>query len=1010
MKGGKLTDQYFDYVLEYEKKYGKNTAVLMQKGDFMELYGLENEEETIGHLSKLCKLLEIECTFTSSVDLVKKPGNTRENPLMAGVNIRAYHKYVNKLLNANYTIVEVTEVSTNSDGSKKREVTDIISKGCHINSESDTSNIVCLYGEVSKHHKTQQNRLMLGLCCIDITTGKSTIYEAFDKNNDNNFAINEAYRFIQVSRPKQVLICDTIPDIQSMVSQLELNKDDYTIVSQNKHNEKIDYQKAFYQKLFPCNGNVLEHLNLSRNTFASTSYVYLLNYVYERNKTFVNNLKVPTFWKESSHMLLHHNTTLQLDLYSKDKDKITLCKLLNKCRTKPGKRLFVDRLLNPLTKEKHITKRYDSIETILNLDTEEVKYFLTMLDGVYDLERLFRKMALEMLQPSGLYYIYISLNKIINIIEKLEQFDIKIFSYSSFYSEMKEFKKYIEDTFITDKLKLYSNLNKDIEFQIFQEGICPKIDEIVNSQDYMKELETFIETMDSSYKKAKCNQEKNCFLLKKDKKEYIIEVTKARYRQYLNTTTLTDPKYLEFEDSGKAKHRLTNKYIKDLSKKIRLSSDSLNDLIVIYYKLHIEEINKRFKDVYYPISKFISEFDVIVNNALLSKEFKYTKPNLDLTVDHSYMEIKGIRHPIVEQIRKEEKYVANDITIGKDETGIILFGPNAGGKSTTLKALGIVAIMAQAGMYVPCSYLKIGIYNNLSSRILGNDDLSKGQSSFEVEMTELNHILRRSDHRSLVLGDEICRGTTTTDAVSLVSSSIVELSNRKTNFMYTTHLHKLTDIQCIKNLNNVGIYHIHVIIENNKVIYDRTIKPGNGSTMYGIEIARAMNMDEEFIRRAHSVRDDILDQEQFILSQRPSKYNRKIYMEKCEICGEKGEDTHHIEFQCMAGEDGMINHYHMNSEHNLVTLCKKCHTKVHQYKYRIDGWRMTSEGKELKYEKIKREKREECKKEIEKKINVNQEKKLKSIQQKQNKDLRKKMLKLLEDQKNGSFTSVDDYL
>jgi DNA mismatch repair protein MutS len=318
--------------------------------------------------------------------------------------------------------------------------------------------------------------------------------------------------------------------------------------------------------------------------------------------------------------------------------------------------------------------------------------------------------------------------------------------------------------------------------------------------------------------------------------------------------------------------------------------------------------------------------------------------------------------------------------------------------------------MAQAGMYVPCNKMKYGIYNNISSRILGNDDLSKGQSSFEVEMIELNHILRRSDNRSLVLGDEICRGTTTIDALSLVASSITELSKRNTNFMYTTHLHKLKELECVKNIENVGIYHIKVRIENGKVIYDRTLQPGNGNTMYGIEIARAMNMDEEFIKHAYSVRDILLNQESYILSQKPSKYNKDMYMGNCEICEEKGEDTHHIGFQCMANDDGLIDYYHKNIEHNLVTLCKKCHTLIHQYKFKINGWVTTSDGKELDYVKLSGEDKIIYKKNIENKIKATKEIKTQKSDKHTKDSLRKKLSKLLEDKENGNFTSIDDYL
>lgn len=1008
MKGGKLTDQYFELVKEYEEKYGPKTVVFIQKGDFMELYGLNNETEKISDIENVCKFLDIACGFTNSTDLINKPGNTRDNPLFGGVNVRAYPKYVRKLLDGNYNVIEYIETEKNSDGTKKRELNAIISKGCYIEEESNTSNVVCVFSELIRHHRTNEKIMTIGLSCIDVTTGKSTVYETYDKEKDPNFAMNEAYRFIQVCHPKQVLFCDSTEN-NELIKHIELQENDYTIIKQNKENEKLEYQKQLYEKLFPCNGNVLEHINLARYNLASTSYVYLLNYVYERNKSFLDNLKVPIFWNESSHMLLHHNTIYQLDLYSREKTKPSLCRILNKCRTKPGQRLFEDRLLNPLTKVKSIEKRYNCIDVMMN--TEKIDEFTKLLDGIYDTERLFRRLSMQTIQPIELHKIYQSINNLSKIIHLLKLLEIGLFSFKSFYKKMKEFKKYFEDTFILDNLKRYSKLNKEVDFSIYKEGVHDKIDEVVKSQDYMNEFRLYLQKMEMNHKKEKRNLNKICFGFSKEKKDYVVTITRSRFRQYEATTTLTDKKYLEFKNIGKGNNlRLTNSYIEELSQKIKLSNDSLNDLIQEYYKLHIEKINKEFGDIYYSLSKFIANFDVNVNNAIIAKKFCYCKPKIDTEIKESYMELKQMRHPIVERIRPEEKYVANDVTIGKDESGIILFGPNAGGKSTTLKALGIVAIMAQAGMYVPCRKMKYSLYENISSRILGNDDLSKGQSSFEVEMIELNHILRRSTNKSLVLGDEICRGTTTIDALSLVASSIVELSNRKTNFMYTTHLHKLKDLECVKKLDNVGIYHIKVRIENDKVIYDRTLQPGNGSTMYGIEIARAMNMDSEFIKNAYAVRDILLNQESFILSQKASKYNKDLYMGRCEICKDKAEDTHHIGFQCMANEEGLIDYYHKNDKHNLVNLCKKCHTMIHQYKFKIKGWLATSEGRELDYEKLVGEEREEYKKQIDVKIStIKKEKANRSIQK--DKDvMKKKMERMLQDKEAGKFTSIEDYL
>lgn len=952
MKQTKFTDTYFEDVEKYEKLYGAKTVVFIEKGEFMEMYGIETQTETVGHLTEVCRILDIACTLTNT----KIEGeNNRDNPLMAGIPTYAIQRHINKLLKQNYTIVMKTQ--TRRVGKTfEREVTDIISNGCYLDADLnfDASNIVCLVSRKHKHYKTKKEIISIGLSKIDVTTGMSTLYEVHDKpSTHDDYAINEAYRFIQVAKPKQIIY--QVHD-EDLIDKLGIENIPHTKLTEETTYSSTDYQQKYFHNLFPDEPiNILQHLELYRYPEATISYMYLLNYVYERNKNFINNLKKPVYWGDIEHMILHHNTVYQLDLLSTDKDKQTLCKILNKCQTNMGKRLFEDWLLNPSTKQDIIQTRYNLIESLLPYDMVECK---DIMKNVYDIERLFRRLNVQKIQPMGIFQIYKSLVSIDKIIEFLEANNIQGFTYNR--QHILDFLEDIKKTFNLRNLESYSNMKKEIVYNIYNDGVNALIEEIVSDYEKNeKDIQDFVDTLNNSI-----DTKDNYFKLKREKKGYCIEVTQIRYKSFQSKTTLTDNKYLKFEKSStKSTHKLTNSFTKEISRKIMTNVEQLNKETDEYFKMYISELHEKFHKYYYEISEFISTFDVIMNNSLISKKFKYVRPKIDQTSENGYINVKGLRHPIVEQIHTSEKYVTNDFELGLKENGMILFGLNASGKSVCLKAIGTAIIMAQAGMYTACDSMTYGLYSNLLTRILGNDNMSKSLSSFEVEMIELRNILNIADNRSLVLGDEICRGTEIKSGIGLVASSIITLSKRNTSFMYTTHLHTLSELDCINELKNVGIYHLSVRIENNNVIYNRKINKGSGESIYGIEVARAMNMDEEFIKVAYDIRGLLLNNDNSLMSKKRSKYNKNVVIDKCEMCEKNGEDVHHIGFQCHA-VDNMIDHHHKNAEHNLVVLCKKCHQDVHAYKYEIEGWDVSVNGKVLKYKKLNKAEQESMKAEM----------------------------------------------
>ena len=354
------------------------------------------------------------------------------------------------------------------------------------------------------------------------------------------------------------------------------------------------------------------------------------------------------------------------------------------------------------------------------------------------------------------------------------------------------------------------------------------------------------------------------------------------------------------------------------------------------------------------IIRFISTIDMSMCLGKISLANNYKRPIIGTGEDcdaGSFVEFEGLRHPIIEKINQEILYVPNDITIQRE--GILLYGLNGGGKSSLLKAVGLAVVMAQMGCFVPAERMVYYPFKTLYTRILGNDNIFRGLSSFALEMTELRSILRDSNKNSLILGDEICRGTEIYSALSIVSSAVSILCKRRTNFLFATHLHKLHEIDIIREAKNLRHFYIDLQFSEGKIVFGRKIFEGIGEKLYGIEVAEYIIDNEEFQRLATKTRRQLLDESRGDGGPKSSSYNSATYVDECAICGAKGGqlDVHHIHSQKYADCNDTIEYFNKNHGGNLVVLCVNHHNQVHKGEITVHGWIETSQGKKLSWEK-----------------------------------------------------------
>jgi DNA mismatch repair protein MutS len=379
--------------------------------------------------------------------------------------------------------------------------------------------------------------------------------------------------------------------------------------------------------------------------------------------------------------------------------------------------------------------------------------------------------------------------------------------------------------------------------------------------------------------------------------------------------------------------------INKLTHTIQNARDLLINVIITVFKDIINEfrkllINKENNDEFLFIDNLINltkECDMIQCKAFLAIKNNYCKPQI-IESEESFVEVEKIRHCLIEQLNSQEVYVSNDFDLGLTQKGILLYGTNAVGKTSIIKSIGISIIMAQSGFFVPCESFRYSPYKYLFTRILGNDNIFKGLSTFAVEMSELRTILKFAQKNSLILGDELCSGTESSSALSIFTAGLEKLHEIGCSFIFATHFHEIVKYEEIQNLENLKLYHMTVFYDASlkKLIYDRKLRLGPGDNMYGLEVCKSLDLPIEFLDRAHSLRNKYQN-ELSILEQKTSKYNGDKIKGMCEICKiNMGTEVHHLQHRKNA-KSGIINkEFKVNHKANLINICERCHDKIHK--------------------------------------------------------------------------------
>ena len=731
-----------------------------------------------------------------SLTLTGRNAGLEERVPMCGVPYHSYQSYVSKLIDKGYKVAICEQLTDpkESKGMVERDVVQVITKGTildNLNLATDNNYIASIYDFSYSY----------ALTYADISTGE--IYAMILNDLDS------LYRELINHNIKEVIVNDKI---------------DREVLYNLKTVYNILVTVTNLEKEYPEYKDLYKDVTDSR---LLTSIKHLLTYVTETKKSSLKYLKKVNINKEEDHLLYDFHTKKNLEITETIRDNTrnnSLLWFMDKTKTAMGSRLLKQNLLSPFTSIDIIKRRQDYIESFLvNFLVKE--NISTYLLDIYDLERLIGRISYGNLNARDMVQLLKSLKILPNIKQELESinYDKKLKTLDSLVALLE--KSINPDAPLTLK-----------EGNLIKDNYDKRLDELRsiknNSRDFILKQEeaerkrTGIKNLKIGYNKVfgyYIEVSRGSIPLVKDEFGYIRKQTLSTGERYITES---------------------------LKEKEQIILGAEEKIVNLEYELFLDirkKVIEKISDIQ-EISDIISELDLLISLATIADKYNLVRPTFNET-----QEIKIIdgRHPVVEAVSKVD-YVPNDILMDKNCSCLLITGPNMAGKSTYMRQLAIIVIMAQIGSYVPCKSCDIPIFDKIFTRIGASDDLVSGESTFMVEMKEANYAIENATSKSLILLDELGRGTATFDGMSLAYAILEYIHNEiGAKTLFSTHYHELTDL--CKKLKKVKNVHVSAKEEDGTVTFLHKVVEGAVSKSYGINVASLAKLPESVIKRAEEI-------------------------------------------------------------------------------------------------------------------------------------------------------------
>ncbi|WMJ90649.1 DNA mismatch repair protein MutS [Anaerocolumna sp. MB42-C2] len=793
--------------MEIKNQY-KDCILFYRLGDFYEMFFED----------------ALTCSKELEITLTGKNCGQEERAPMCGIPYHAVESYLNKLISKGFrvAICEQVEDPKAAKGIVKREVIRIVTPGTNLNPQAlDESKNNYLMGIVHTINA-------YGIATVDVTTGDFYVTEV----DTDRKLLDEINKF----NPSEIICNSTF-----MVSGVDIED------LKNRMQISVSDLEPWYFDDDLCVNSLKEHYKVSSlaglgvkdYTIGVIAAGAVMQYLYETQKNSLSHLTRLTPYSTSKYMLLDSSTRRNLELVETLREKQkrgSLLWVLDKTKTAMGARLLRSYVEQPLIDKSEINERLDAIAELNNtvITREEIREYL---NPIYDLERLIGRISYKSAGPRDLISFKSSLSMLPYIKGLLEYTSSQLLK--QIYTELDP----LEDIFNLIEQSIVEEPPLAVkEGGIIKDGYHEEVDKLrkakTEGKTWLAELETK-EKENTGIKnlKIKFNRVFGYYLEVTNSYQNLVPDTWIRKQTLANAERYTTPELKELED-------------------VILGAE--DKLYSLEYDIFCEVRDKIGNEVHriQQTAKAIAKVDVFASMALVAERNNFTRPSIN---ENGVIDIKDGRHPVVEQMLSNDMFVTNDTYLNNKENRIsIITGPNMAGKSTYMRQTALIVLLAQIGSFVPAAHAEIGIVDRIFTRVGASDDLASGQSTFMVEMTEVANILRNATKNSLLILDEIGRGTSTFDGLSIAWAVVEHISNPKllgAKTLFATHYHELTELE--GKLDSVNNYCIAVKEHGEDIIFLRKIIKGGADKSYGIQVAKLAGVPDSVLKRAHEIVDEL---------------------------------------------------------------------------------------------------------------------------------------------------------
>jgi DNA mismatch repair protein MutS len=899
-----MIDEYFEIYSNSIKEYGERTCVFYACGSFYEVYRVENKNETIGNANIIAEI--IRCDFSNkNKSRRSEEGSSRAFPDFCGFGIAYLPKYLTPLLENNYTVVIVDQLETSSERKGKLVKRGIVAvhspclKGSNFETYLDTEfNLLNIFFEIiDPNPKTNRNGVLLySVCSLNNTTNTIEINENVIefKSNEFKLCLDDINKILSRYNTKDIrayIISESCYDYTNIIKKFfqemhisyklnAIGSDDNTFKEYSKRCIQTEYFKKVYKHINFGLIDPVEYLSLLDKPLSTINFMYLIDFMAAHDVKYTTNLAIPKIIRESLNLTLELNTIHQLNIlpqhttnYTTNHKISSIFDVVNYTITPIGRRHLKQILTKPFRNPSTIDFRYNLTEELMN--NFNVKAIETHLTNIIDFDRLHRKMGLGELHPYEFERLH---NTYVNIMNLFDTLTNTKYLQSTIPNDniLQLFSEYISDYKIsfnlTEMKRIGLNTSREEFVNFFNNNIVSDLDKI---QQDIHLLETSIETLRRGFDDI-LNEKKKGTLVQMvklgftDNDGYFFTCTKIRYQKLLreckneNFTMRSTSNMCKFYTDDLTK----------LSNRLITTRELLVKKVKLHYINKLQSYSNKYYNVFTELSQFVAIIDVSLSNMKCSKRNNYCRPNVDDNQE-SFFIAKQLRHPIIELINNDTEYIPNDITLTKESMGMLVYGLNSSGKSSLLRSIGVCIILAQSGLYTPCKSFNYAPFHTIISQVDLADNLFANKSSFTNEMCGLKRILDCAGKNTLVLSDELCRGTEVNSSCAIVVTTLLNLVNKDTKFFFTTHLHDLPKIPQISSESRINVCHLSVETRESTIIFERCLKPGSGSDLYGLEVCKSIIQDSTFIDLAFNIRNYIISNNTNIIDTKRSRYNKK---------------------------------------------------------------------------------------------------------------------------------------